>query len=345
MMSFDFSMGPPNVSDLSTRERLEVMREYRRFKEQATTYDFSLGPPDVSNLEGAERLNVLRQYRHWQQSQAGTFGAAGSIEQVAAVPPAGALGVRRDSRDTAPTPRPVPSAHQPSEGAPPWQPTPQQGGHIDFMPQVPIDQLSLGADSDLSSAAGVKSGAHGSVYTYFERPLTAKDLQRVPPTAMQPEEPAPPVSQYEMAIAEAQARAEAAEGAAGVSSTSHATAWLGAWLDGETPRNCRKLIEKPEKQGGVTEERVFAPHCAPDERLAENTHALRQQMLEARQRQLDQMHAARTRPPKRSRTESTVPLLPCCPSSLVAPPPLLSPPRCLSLSRSRSLSFHAVAPC
>lgn len=49
---------------------LEVMREYRRWKEQPKTYDFSLGPPDVSALEGTEQLAVLRQYRQYVTEQA-----------------------------------------------------------------------------------------------------------------------------------------------------------------------------------------------------------------------------------------------------------------------------------
>ena len=39
---------------------------------------------------------------------------------------------------------------------------------------------------------------------------------------------------------EAAMRAEAMEGAAGMQSTANATAWRGAWLDAETPRNCRR---------------------------------------------------------------------------------------------------------
>ena len=35
---------------------------------------------------------------------------------------------------------------------------------------------------NVGPAAGVASGAHGSQYTYFERPLTPRDSTRVPPT-------------------------------------------------------------------------------------------------------------------------------------------------------------------
>ena len=272
---FDFSRGPPDVTGLSTKERLEVMRQYRQYSERAIEFDFTQGPPDVSHLEGTERLNVLRQYRQWQESQKGAFGGH-AIEDTLVAPPAGVVATRHDVRFETATPR-MGSAHQTSTGGPPWQPA-LQGP--DGAPYLPIGALSLEAEE---GAAGVKSGAHGSVYTYFERPLTARDAHRVPPTAMQPSPVKPVVSLHEQALAEAAARAEAAAGAAGVSSTAHPTAWLGGWLDGDTPRNCRRLIPVAEKAPGVTEQRVFCPELAPDESLAEATRERRLQLLEARQ--------------------------------------------------------------
>ncbi|KAL1496900.1 hypothetical protein AB1Y20_014480 [Prymnesium parvum] len=64
----DFSAGPPDLTGLDRVQKLEVMREYRRWKERPREVDFFAGPPDVSHLEGAERLKLLRQYRQWQQS-------------------------------------------------------------------------------------------------------------------------------------------------------------------------------------------------------------------------------------------------------------------------------------
>ena len=272
---FDFSRGPPDVTGLSTKERLEVMRQYRQYSERAIEFDFTQGPPDVSHLEGTERLNVLRQYRQWQESQKGAFGGH-AIEDTLVAPPAGVVATRHDVRFETATPR-MGSAHQSGTGGPPWQPAPQGP---DGAPYLPIGALSLEAEE---GAAGVKSGAHGSVYTYFERPLTARDAHRVPPTAMQPSPVKPVVSLHEQALAEAAARAEAAAGAAGVSSTAHPTAWLGGWLDGDTPRNCRRLIAVAEKAPGVTEQRVFCPELAPNESLAEATRERRLQLLEARQ--------------------------------------------------------------
>eukprot|EP00966_Prymnesium_polylepis_P101291 2346105-Prymnesium_polylepis.1 len=68
-MQLDFSQGPPDTTHLSGAERLKVLREYRRWKEQPRALDFSAGPPDVSKMEGAERLAVLRAYRQWQQER------------------------------------------------------------------------------------------------------------------------------------------------------------------------------------------------------------------------------------------------------------------------------------
>ena len=251
------------------------MRQYRQYSERAIEFDFTQGPPDVSHLEGTERLNVLRQYRQWQESQKGAFGGH-AIEDTLVAPPAGVVATRHDVRFETATPR-MGSAHQSGTGGPPWQPAPQGP---DGAPYLPIGALSLEAEE---GAAGVKSGAHGSVYTYFERPLTARDAHRVPPTAMQPSPVKPVVSLHEQALAEAAARAEAAAGAAGVSSTAHPTAWLGGWLDGDTPRNCRRLIAVAEKAPGVTEQRVFCPELAPNESLAEATRERRLQLLEARQ--------------------------------------------------------------
>ena len=177
---YDYSAGPPDTSGLSRTERLEVMRQYRRYKEQAKVWDFSQGPPDVSELEGEERLNVLRQYRHWKQSQDGAFGVP--AESVLGIMPAGVQCTRRDD---APTPR-LTTAQQASVATAPWLPE-----HAPAAEEPIPDEYAGVAEEDLSAAAGVKSGAHGSVYTYFERPLTARDAARVPPTARQEVPPSP----------------------------------------------------------------------------------------------------------------------------------------------------------
>ena len=139
-------------------------------------------------------------------------------------------------------------------------------------------------------AAGVASGAHGSVYTYFERERTDQERRPNAPTrheSVVPEEEADAVQKaMERVAIEAQARAEALEGAAGRDSRAMATAWEGSWLESDgTPRHCRKLIPK-ENNFEATTARIFAPDKAPDEGVAEATKAkakargLRQKMAE-----------------------------------------------------------------
>lgn len=65
----DFSRGPPELSGLDKTQKIELMRQYRLWKERPHQFDFSRGAPDVSHLEGSERLKVLRAYRQWQQEQ------------------------------------------------------------------------------------------------------------------------------------------------------------------------------------------------------------------------------------------------------------------------------------
>lgn len=66
----DFSAGPPDVSGLDRVKRLEVMREYRRWKETPRSIDFSAGPPDVSGMDKGASLEMLRAYRQWLQENA-----------------------------------------------------------------------------------------------------------------------------------------------------------------------------------------------------------------------------------------------------------------------------------
>ena len=279
-LGYDFSAGPPDVSHLGTKERLAVMREYRRYKEQGTTFDFEMGPPDVSQLEGEERLAVLRQYRHWKQSKDGAFGPGG-VESTQRVLPAGVMCARTDD---VPTPRAV-MAQQALYAPVPWQQEVPDGG----VPALALEQLNVSDAEAASAAAGVRSGAHGSIYTYFERPLTARDSERVPPTATQPEPPPPPTPRT-IALMEEAARLEASTGAAGVATGAQNTAWLGAWLDQDTPRNCRRLAPK---EGGLTEQRIFATEFAPDESLAEHTAQVHAEQLRARQAAMEAEHAAK----------------------------------------------------
>jgi hypothetical protein len=53
-------MQPPDVTHLPRKEGLEVLRSYRKQREAAKEFDFSQGPPNVTELEGPERLAVLR---------------------------------------------------------------------------------------------------------------------------------------------------------------------------------------------------------------------------------------------------------------------------------------------
>ena len=70
MTEYRFEDGPPDTTALSTAERIEVMRQYRRWKEQPKRVDFSAGVPDVSELPRGEQLQVLREYRAWREVQA-----------------------------------------------------------------------------------------------------------------------------------------------------------------------------------------------------------------------------------------------------------------------------------
>ena len=132
----------------------------------------------------------------------------------------------------------------------------------------------------------MKSGGYNSVYNYFERPLTARaERTDVPPPEGCEAEPPSPRAQV---LRDDAMRAEAAEGAAGVATCrgmAGKSAWLGHWLDQESPRNCRRLAPK---ENGVTERRIFAPESAPDETLALTTKQLKEQQLLERQRQQEQ---------------------------------------------------------
>ena len=79
-----FAQGPPDVSGLSGTERLEIMRQYRHWKEQPRSFDFALGPPDVSSLSKDESLRVLREYKQWKGEQE----APATGEPPAVEPPA-----------------------------------------------------------------------------------------------------------------------------------------------------------------------------------------------------------------------------------------------------------------
>ena len=267
--------GPPDVSHLPREQRLEVLREYRRKQEQKRDYDFAAGPPDISGLEGSERLAVLREYRHYLQTREQTQIAA----MTPAAPPAG---VAKTKSDDAPTPRaikwmggPAPYAYMTADGAP---------AAVDISDDAPVDESSM--------AAGVASGAHGSVYTYFERERTDQERRPNAPTrheSVVPEEEADAVQKaMERVAIEAQARAEALEGAAGRDSRAMATAWEGSWLESDgTPRHCRKLIPK-ENNFEATTARIFAPDKAPDEGVAEATKAKAKELLELRQKMAEE---------------------------------------------------------
>ena len=64
-----FEDGPPDTTALSAAQRIEVMREYRRWKDQPKRVDFTKGVPDVSALPRSEQLQVLRDYRAWCDAQ------------------------------------------------------------------------------------------------------------------------------------------------------------------------------------------------------------------------------------------------------------------------------------
>ena len=111
---------PPDVSQLDTRQRLEVMRQYRLEREAQKVPDFSRGPPDLSGLEGAERLAVLRQYRQYLQAQDGAFGpnTAAYAAAAAASVPAGHRATKVDDIPT--TPRGMPGTPRAVASQAPW---------------------------------------------------------------------------------------------------------------------------------------------------------------------------------------------------------------------------------
>ena len=265
--------GPPDVTHLSKREGLEVLRSYRKQREAAKEYDFSLGPPDVADLEGSERLAVLRKYRQWLQARDEAFEAPPSVSK-----PAGVVNAKKDD---APTPR-----ERPQASVAPWlkddAPTPLNLAPLDISDDAPPPTAS--------KSAGLSSGAHGSMYTYFERPVTARDSARVPPT-VQSEETVPP-SPRASQLMEAAVRAEAMAGAAGVQSTAGTTAWLGGWLENDTPRNCRRLVPK-EDAFEASSQRIFAPDSQPDEALGQAVKSRAKELLEMRQQKESEVLATK----------------------------------------------------
>jgi hypothetical protein len=263
---------PPDVTQLESRsERLEKLREYRRQREAVKEHDFTQGPPDVSGLEGSERLAVLRMYRQFLDAKGGTFGPNASV-------PATPAGVTHHKRDDMPTPRSM-AKIEPA----PWL---HGNGAKNEPVEPPQSAVAVG------SAAGIVSGAHGSLYNYFERPLTARDTSRRPVTMES--EPAPPaaISPHSSKLEEAAARVQAMEGAAGTTSTAPgSSAWLGSWLEAETPRHCRRLVTNPQAFT-ETKQHIFAPELAADEDVAEASRRLAKQQLEQRQRTQEEAHAA-----------------------------------------------------
>jgi hypothetical protein len=258
-------MQPPDVTHLPRKEGLEVLRSYRKQREAAKEFDFSQGPPNVTELEGPERLAVLRKYRQWLQAQDEAFEASPLAQK-----PAGTTNIKRD--DYSQTPR-----ERPAASVAPWLKE-----QSPVVPPLDIGDYVAPPDTAAKSA-GLTSGAHGSMYSYFERPITARErTNRVPPTAES--EPVDAPSPRAAQLAEAALREQALEGAAGVQSTAGgSTAWLGAWLENETPRNCRKLLPKD----GAFEEtktHIFAPQSQPDEAAGAAAKSKIEQMRAHRQR-------------------------------------------------------------
>ena len=98
-MAMSFEHGPPDTTDLSTAQRIEVMREYRRWKEQPKRVDFATGVPDVSVLPRSEQLQVLREYQTWCAAQA---TPASPAPQTAAGARPGTAAVRDEQAATSP---------------------------------------------------------------------------------------------------------------------------------------------------------------------------------------------------------------------------------------------------
>ena len=83
MAPYDFSAGLPDTTGMGRAEKLDVLRQYRRWKEETpATYDFSAGPPDTSGLEGSERLSVLRSYRQWKEDGQAMSPAVPELMQI-----------------------------------------------------------------------------------------------------------------------------------------------------------------------------------------------------------------------------------------------------------------------
>ena len=256
------------MTHLPRKEGLEVLREFRKQREQAKQFDFSLGPPDVTGLEGPERLSVLRSYRQYLQARDSSFEAPATNHKPA--------GVYNGKKDDGNTPRAPPAAD-----VAPWlkENSPAQVLNLSALP-VDVSDDPGPPPATVSKMAGLVSGAHGSQYTYFERPITERDVARKHPTTES--QPAPPSPRASQAI-EATVRAEALEGAAGVqSSQAGDSALLGAWLEADTPRNCRKLVNKDGANNDTTH-RIFAPDIQPDEGQADAVKSRAKQMLELRQ--------------------------------------------------------------
>lgn len=297
---YDFSQGLPDTSALSTKERMEVLREYRLFKAQAPTFDFSAGPPDVTSLDGTERLNVMRQYRQWQQQQSTTPAPA-------EMPYAGTLATKRDD---APSPRAA-TPRATREPAP-WLPA---VAPAEAEPSAENMSPAAAAPTPPGSAAGVASRKQGNVFTYFERALLShwpphrhtrtRAHARCPPglppgprIAAGPQSARPyatrcteesadvaPPTPRTLRAMNTNLREGAIEGAAGMHSSSVASS--AAWLDNETPRHTRQLIPK---EMGVTDKRVFASDVVIDESVADTTKARAERLRALRQKdQADQM--------------------------------------------------------
>ena len=154
-MAMSFENGPPDTTDLSTAQRIEVMREYRRWKEQPKRVDFATGVPDVSALPRSEQLQVLREYRTWCDAQG---KPASPAPQTAAGARPGTASIR-DERAVA----------SPTHGAT--------------------------YEEEDDGAAGVTSSQREVPANYFERPITARAPATTPAWAAEPEPPtAPPTA-------------------------------------------------------------------------------------------------------------------------------------------------------
>ena len=253
----------------------QVLRQYRLEKEaQQGQYDFAAGPPDVSTLDGPERLAVLRKYRHWQVERDTAALAVATTNDRSL--PAGFAVAHRDDADKPAPPKAMPLSFDMSA----------------VEQAVPSDEnapTNATPSRPAGPAAGVCSSAQFSQYTYFERPLTARDASRVPPTL----ETDPATVEAEIAqnaklaaervAVEAHARAEALDGAADRQSAEFNTAWQGSWLESESPRHCRRLMDREDRALEATTSRVFAPDLAEDDVKSEAVRKRAAELLAARQ--------------------------------------------------------------